>query len=151
MLMVQKLPMTERGFRHLQEELKTLKTVKRPQVIKDIADARRHGDLSENAEYHAAQEKQGFIETRILELEDRISRAEVIDVSKLSGSQILFGATVTLIDEESEEQIVHQIVGEDEADIKAGRFSIDAPLARSLVGKTKGDFLEVITPRGHKF
>ena len=149
--MVQKLPMTERGFRHLQEELKTLKTVERPQVIKDIADARRHGDLSENAEYHAAREKQGFIETRILELEDRITRADVIDVSKLSGSQILFGATVTLIDEESEEQIVHQIVGEDEADIKAGRFSIDVPLARSLEGKTKGDFLEVITPSGHTF
>ncbi len=148
--MAQKLPMTERGFRQLQEELKTLKTVERPQVIKDIADARRHGDLSENAEYHAAREKQGFIESRILELEDRISRAEVIDVSKLSGSQIFFGATVTLIDEETEEKLVYQIVGEDEADIKAGRLSIDAPLARSLVGKSKGDVLEVVTPRGHK-
>ncbi|MGL6187968.1 MAG: transcription elongation factor GreA [Holosporales bacterium] len=148
--MAQKLPMTERGFRQLQEELKTLKTVGRPQVIKDIADARRHGDLSENAEYHAAREKQGFIESRILEIEDRISRAEVIDVSKLSGSQIFFGATVTLIDEETEDKIVYQIVGEDEADIKAGRLSIDAPLARSLVGKIQGDVLEVVTPRGHK-
>ncbi|MBY0264727.1 MAG: transcription elongation factor GreA [Holosporales bacterium] len=148
--MAQKLPMTERGFRQLQEELKTLKTVGRPQVIKDIADARRHGDLSENAEYHAAREKQGFIESRILEIEDRISRAEVIDISKLSGTQIFFGATVTLMDEETEDKIVYQIVGEDEADIKAGRLSIDAPLARSLVGKIKGDVLEVVTPRGHK-
>lgn len=148
--MAQKLPMTETGFRKLQEELRHLKTIERPQVIKDIADARRHGDLSENAEYHAAREKQGFIENRIGELENRISRAEVIDISKLSGTQIFFGATVTLVDEDTEEKLTYQIVGEDEADIRHGRLSITAPLARSLVGKAQGDVLEVTTPRGQK-
>ncbi len=145
-----KLPMTEQGFRKLQDELRHLKSIERPKVIKDIADARRHGDLSENAEYHSAREKQGLIEGRILEIEDRLSRVEVIDISKLSGSQIFFGATVTLADDDTNETITYQIVGEDEADIKSGRLSIAAPLARSLVGKNEGDTLQVSTPRGQK-
>jgi transcription elongation factor GreA len=145
-----KIPMTQQGFRKLQDELLHLKMTERPRVIQEIADARRHGDLSENAEYHAAREKQSFVENRIVEIEDRLSRAEVIDVTKLSGAQILFGATVTLVDEETEEKLTYQIVGEDEADIKSGRLSITAPLARSLVGKNAGDVLEVTTPRGHK-
>jgi transcription elongation factor GreA len=142
--------MTEEGFNRLQDELKRLKSVDRPSIIKAIAEARTHGDLSENAEYHAARERQSFIEGRVMELEDKISRAEVIDVSKLSGSLVKFGATVTLADEETDEEQTFRIVGEDEADIKQGRLSVTSPLARALIGKSKGDSVEVSTPRGAK-
>ena len=145
-----KLPMTPAGYDRLQEELKRLKTTDRPSVIKAIAEARTHGDLAENAEYHAARERQSFIEGRLAELEDKIARAEVIDVSKLSGSVIKFGAKVTLADEETDEEQTYQIVGEDEADIKIGRLSVTSPLARALIGKGKGDSVEVSTPRGAK-
>src|ERR1700761_8158373 len=145
-----KVPMTETGFGRLQEELKRLKTIDRPAVIRAIAEAREHGDLSENAEYHAARERQSFIEGRVMELEDKIARAEVIDVSKLSGGVVKFGARVTLADEESDEEQTFQIVGEDEADISQGRLSVTSPLARALIGKGKGDSVEVATPRGAK-
>jgi transcription elongation factor GreA len=145
-----KIPMTADGYGRLEEELKQLKTIERPAIIRAIAEAREHGDLSENAEYHAARERQSFIEGRVLELEDKISRAEIIDVSKLSGKVIKFGATVTLIDEDTDEKSAYQIVGEDEADIKAKRLAITAPLARALVGKKVGDQVEVTTPGGSK-
>jgi transcription elongation factor GreA len=145
-----KIPMTVDGFGRLEEELKQLKSIERPAIIRAIAEAREHGDLSENAEYHAARERQSFIEGRVLELEDKISRAEVIDVSKLSGKVIKFGATVTLIDEDTDEKSAYQIVGEDEADIKSKRLAITAPLARALVGKKVGDSVEVTTPGGSK-
>ncbi|HXP32341.1 MAG TPA: transcription elongation factor GreA [Stellaceae bacterium] len=143
-----KIPMTAVGFNRLQEELKRLKTVDRPAIIRAIADARDQGDISENAEYHAARERQSFIEGRLMELEDKIARAEVIDVSKLSGKIVKFGATVTLEDEESGEATVYQIVGEDEADIGKRQLSITSPLARALIGKTIGESVEVTTPRG---
>ena len=143
-----KIPMTATGYNRLQEELKRLKAVDRPSVIRAIAEARSNGDLSENAEYHAARERQSFIEGRVLELEDKIARAEVIDVSKLSGKVVKFGATVTLADEESDEKVVYQIVGEDEADIAQRRLSVTSPLARALIGKTIGESVEVSTPRG---
>src|SRR4051812_30375548 len=145
-----KLPMTVEGFNHLQDELKRLKSIDRPAIIKAIAEAREHGDLSENAEYHAARERQGFIEGRLMELEDKIARAEVIDVSKLSGSVVKFGATVTLADEETDEEQIFQIVGEDEADVSKGRLSVTSPLARALIGKSTGESVEVSTPRGGK-
>jgi len=145
-----KIPMTAEGFGRLREELKRLKTVERPAIIRAIAEARDHGDLSENAEYLAARERQGFIEGRVMELEDKIARAEVIDVSKLSGSVVKFGARVTLADEETDEEQTFQIVGEDEADVKAGRLSVTSPLARALIGKGIGDSVEVSTPRGAK-
>jgi len=147
---MEKVPMTARGFSRLQEELKQLKTVERPAVIKAIAEAREHGDLSENAEYHAARERQSFIEGRVMELEDKISRAEVIDVSKLSGDSVKFGATVTLADEDTDEETTYQIVGQDESDIKSGFISIISPLARALIGKHVGDQVEVVTPGGSK-
>jgi transcription elongation factor GreA len=147
---MQRIPMTARGFSRLQEELKRLKTVERLAVIKAIAEARALGDLSENAEYHAARERQGFIEGRIGELEAKLSLAEVIDVTKLKGSTICFGASVKLIDEETEEESVYQIVGVDESDIKKGLLSVSAPLARSLIGKKVGDSVEVHTPGGSK-
>lgn len=147
---MEKVPMTAGGYDRLQEELKHLKSVARPEAIKAIAEAREHGDLSENAEYHAARERQSFIEGRLMELEDRISRAEIIDTSKLSGDTIKFGATVTLADEDTDEEITYQIVGQDESDIKEGRLSITAPLARSLIGKAEGDQVEVTTPGGSK-
>jgi transcription elongation factor GreA len=143
-----KIPMTETGYNRLQEELKRLKSVDRPAVIRAIAEARENGDLSENAEYHAARERQSFIEGRVLELEDKIARAEVIDVSKLSGKLVQFGATVTLADEETDEKVSYQIVGEDEADISQRRLSVTSPLARALIGKAIGDSVEVSTPRG---
>jgi transcription elongation factor GreA len=143
-----KVPMTGDGFNRLQEELKRLKSTDRPSIIRQIAEAREHGDISENAEYHAARERQSFIEGRVLELEDKIARAEVIDVSKLSGKVVKFGATVTLADEETEEEAAYQIVGEDEADISKGRLSVTSPLARALIGKGIGDSVEVNTPRG---
>lgn len=145
-----KLPMTSRGLNRLQEELKTLKAHERPQVIRALEEARAHGDLSENAEYHAAKERQAFIEGRVAELEDKIARAEVIDVGKLSGKEVKFGATVTLLDEDTEEKASYQIVGQDEADIAARRLSITSPLARALIGKRVGDAIEVTTPGGSK-
>ena len=142
--------MTADGYARLEEELRHLKGVARPEVIRAIAEAREHGDISENAEYHAARERQSFIEGRLAELEDKISRAEVIDPATLSGKQVKFGAHVTLIDEDTEEKSVYQIVGEDEADIKAKRLAITSPLARALVGKSVGDSVEVTTPGGSK-
>ena len=147
---MEKVPMTAAGYVRLQEELKHLKSVERPAVIRAIAEAREHGDLSENAEYHAARERQSFIEGRVIELEDRISRAEVIDVSQLSGDSIKFGATVRLTDEDTEAETTYQIVGQDESDIRSGRLSVTAPLARGLIGKTVGDVVEVTTPNGSK-
>jgi transcription elongation factor GreA len=145
-----KVPITADGYNRLQEELKRLKSIERPAIIKQIAEAREHGDLSENAEYHAARERQGFIEGRVMELEDKIARAEVIDVAKLSGKTVKFGATVKLADEETDEEQTFQIVGEDEADVGQGLLSITSPLARALIGKTVGDSVEVSTPRGAK-
>jgi transcription elongation factor GreA len=142
--------MTMDGFLRLEAELKHLKSVERPAVIRAIAEARDHGDLSENAEYHAARERQSFIEGRVAELEDKIARAEVIDVKKLSGKQVTFGATVTIADEDTDEKLTYQIVGQDEADIAEGRLSIGAPLARALIGKSVGDSAEVMTPGGAK-
>ena len=148
---MEKLPMTAGGLEHLQEELKHLKHVERHAVIKAISEAREHGDLSENAEYHAARERQGFIEGRIKELESKIARADVIDVSKLSGKDIKFGAKVTLLDDETEDRFTYQIVGIDEADIKKGLLSINSPLARALIGKSVGDTCDITTPgKGHK-
>src|SRR5215469_13025563 len=149
-LSMNKIPMTAEGYDRLREELKRLKTVDRPAVIRAIAEAREHGDLAENAEYHSARDRQSFIEGRLAEIEDKIARAEVIDVSKLSGSVIKFGAKVTLADEETDEEQTFQIVGEDEADISQGRLSVTSPLARALIGKGKGDSVEVATPRGAK-
>ncbi len=148
--MDKKIPMTQNGYDRLQDELRGLKYTDRQDVIRAISEAREHGDLSENAEYHAAKERQGFIEGRILELEDKVSRAEIIDVSKLSGSDIKFGATVTLIDEDTEENHRYQIVGGDESDIKMGKISITSPLARALIGKSVDDMIEVTTPGGSK-
>ena len=145
-----KIPMTGAGYTALETELKQRQQVERPRIIEQITEARSHGDLSENAEYHAAKEAQSHNEGRIAELEDKLARAEVIDVSKLSGDVIKFGATVTLVDEDTEEKKVWQIVGEPEADAKAGRISIGSPLARALVGKQKGASVEVVTPGGAK-
>jgi transcription elongation factor GreA len=148
--MSEKFPMTAEGLARLEEELKHLKTTARPEVIRLIAEAREHGDLSENAEYHAARERQSFIEGRVGELEDKVARAEVIDISSLSGDTVTFGATVTLVDEDTEEKLTYQLVGELEADVKAGRLAITAPLARALIGKEVGDSVEVNTPKGEK-
>jgi transcription elongation factor GreA len=145
-----KIPMTADGFQRLEEELRHLKLSERPAVIRQIAEAREHGDLSENAEYHAARERQSFIEGRVAELEDKIARAEVIDVSKLSGKQIKFGATITVVDEDTDEKNSYQIVGPDEADIREKRLSITSPLARAVIGKKVGDTVEVTTPNGSK-
>ncbi len=145
---MEKLPMTAQGLAQLEKELRHLKTVERPKVIKAISDAREHGDLSENAEYHAARESQGFIEGRIIELEYKISICDVIDISKLSGSSVKFGATITLIDEETDEIIKYQIVGVDEADVKLQKISITSPLARALIGKEIGESAEVVSPGG---
>ena len=145
-----KIPMTPGGHAALEAELKQRQQVERPRIVEAIAEARSHGDLSENAEYHSAKEAQSHNEGRIVELEDKLSRAEVIDVSKLSGSTVMFGATVTLVDEDTEEKKVYQIVGESEADVKAGKVSITSPTARALIGKKKGDTVEVNTPGGGK-
>ncbi len=142
--------MTDEGYQSLDDELRRLKTVERPAVIAAISEAREHGDLSENAEYHAAKDRQGWIEGRIAEIEDKLSRAQVIDVSKLSGKQVKFGATVTVVDEDTEDQSRYQIVGEHEANIKLGRLSLTSPLARGMIGKEPGDVVEVITPGGVK-
>lgn len=146
---MEKIPMTRAGYVALDEELKQLKSVERPAVIRAIAEAREHGDLSENAEYHAAREKQSFIEGRVKELEAIISLAEVIDPSKLSGS-VKFGATITLVDEDTEEERTYQIVGEPEADLEKGLLNIKSPLARALIGKDEGDSVEVKTPGGER-
>ncbi|MBD1205248.1 MAG: transcription elongation factor GreA [Rhodobacteraceae bacterium] len=146
---MEKIPMTRAGFTALDEELKVLKSVERPAVIRAIAEAREHGDLSENAEYHAAREKQSFIEGRIKELEGMLSLADVIDPSKLSGA-VKFGATVTIVDEDTDEERTYQIVGEAEADIERGLLNIRSPIARALIGKDEGDSVEVKTPGGTK-
>lgn len=142
--------MTAQGYAALEAEIKHLKTVERPRIIRAIAEARGHGDLSENAEYHAAKEQQGITEARVAELEDKLSRADVIDVSQLSGDRVTFGATVTLMDEDTEETSRYQIVGEFEADVKNAKLSITSPIARALIGKRKGDTVEVATPGGGK-
>ncbi|HTP78647.1 MAG TPA: transcription elongation factor GreA [Rhizomicrobium sp.] len=145
---MERIPMTAAGFKSLEDEVNHLKNVERHEIIKAIAEARAHGDLSENAEYHAAKERQGFIEGRVLELEDQIGRAEVIDVSKLSGTTVKFGATVTLVDEDTDEERKYQIVGDVESDAKRGKISLSSPIARALIGKSKGDTVEVTTPGG---
>ena len=147
---MEKYPMTREGLDNLEDERRRLKNQERPAVIKAIAEAREHGDLSENAEYHAARERQSFIEGRLAELEDIISRADVIDTSKLSGDTVRFGATVLVADEDTDEEIKYKIVGIHEADINSGRISVTAPLARALIGKTIGDSVEVMTPGGDK-
>ncbi|MEE9196345.1 MAG: transcription elongation factor GreA [Alphaproteobacteria bacterium] len=145
-----KVPMTAGGYQGLVEEAKRLKTVERPVIIKAIEEARSHGDLSENAEYHAAREKQSFIEGRLAELEDKIARAEVIDIAQMSGKVIRFGATVTVADEDTDEESTYQIVGEDEANISAGRLSVTSPLAKALIGRQSGDSVDINTPGGAK-
>ena len=146
--MVEKVPMTASGYAALTDELKHRQSVDRPRIIEHIAEARSHGDLSENAEYHAAKEEQSHNEGRIAELEDKLARADVIDITKLSGDTIKFGATVTLIDEDTEEERTYQIVGDQEADPKAGRISISSPIARALIGKSEGETIEVNAPGG---
>ena len=143
-----KVPMTSDGYANLDTELRRLKTIERPEIIRAIAAAREHGDLSENAEYHAARERQAFVEGRVADLEDIIRRAEVIDLTKLSGKNVKFGATVTLADEETDERRTFQIVGEHESDVDAGRLSVTSPLARAVIGRTIGDSVEVTTPKG---
>lgn len=145
-----KVPMTQAGYQRLEEEIRRLKNEERPAVIQAISEARTHGDLSENAEYHAAKERQGWIEGQILELEDKYTRAQVIDVSKLNGKSVVFGATVTLIDEDTEEKKAWQIVGDYEADVKKGKISISSPIARAMIGKAKGDTIEVAAPGGSR-
>ena len=147
---MEKIPMTAAGYSVLETELKHRQQVERPRIIQQITEARTHGDLSENAEYHAAKESQSHNEGRIAELEDKLARADIIDISKLSGDTVMFGATVTLVDEDTEEKRVWQIVGEPEADAKKGKISITSPLARALVGKKKGAQVEVVTPGGAK-
>ncbi|HEV2652108.1 MAG TPA: transcription elongation factor GreA [Rhizomicrobium sp.] len=147
---MERIPMTAAGYKSLEDELNQLKTVERHAIIKMIAEARAHGDLSENAEYHAAKERQSFIEGRVMELEDQIGRAEVIDVSKMTGSTVKFGATVTLEDEDTGEKRKYQIVGDVESDAKHGRISLSSPIARALIGKGKGDTVEVATPGGSR-
>lgn len=147
---MQKYPMTTVGHAALEAELKQLKTIERPEIIQAISVAREHGDLSENAEYHAAKEKQGFIEGRIQELESKMSLAQVIDVSKLDSETVTFGATVKIVNEDTDEESSYQIVGEDEANIKNGKVSITAPIARALIGKEVGDTIEVNAPGGSK-
>ncbi len=142
--------MTAEGHAALDAELKRLKTVERPSIIAAIAEARGHGDLSENAEYHAAKERQSFIEGRVAEIEDKMARAQIIDVSKLSGKQVKFGATVSLLDEDSGDKSKYKIVGEDEADVSEGKISVTSPIARAMIGKEEGDVVEVMAPGGAK-
>jgi transcription elongation factor GreA len=147
---MEKVPMTVEGYKTLEEELHRLKSVERPRIIQQISDARAHGDLSENAEYHAAKEAQGMNEAKVAEIEDKVSRAEVIDVSKLSGDTVKFGATVTLEDEDSGEKVKYKIVGDAEANVRDGKVSISSPIARALISKSKGDSAEVTTPKGSR-
>jgi transcription elongation factor GreA len=146
-----KIPMTPEGHEALQEELKNLKTVERPTIVKAIAAAREHGDLSENAEYHAARERQSFVEGRIGELEDTTKRAEIIDTTKLKGKTVRFGAKVKLADEETDEEATYQLVGEFEADIEKRKISIMSPLGKALIGREMGDSVEVTTPNGVRY
>jgi transcription elongation factor GreA len=147
---MEKVPMTIEGHKKLEEELHRLKSVERPRIIQQISEARSHGDLSENAEYHAAKEAQGLNEARVAELEDKLSRAEIIDTAKLSGDTVKFGATVTLEDEDSGEKVKYKIVGDTEANVRDGKVSISSPIARALIGKSKGDTAEVTTPKGSR-
>ncbi len=147
-MLTERVPMTAEGYRQLEAELHRLKSVERPRIIQAITEARSHGDLSENAEYHAAKEAQGMNEAKVAELEDKLSRAEVIDPSTLSGDTVKFGATVTLIAEDPEEEVKYMIVGELEANVREGRISIGSPIARALIGRSKGDSVEVTTPKG---
>jgi transcription elongation factor GreA len=148
MTTMERIPMTPAGFKALEDEITHLKSVERPAVIRMIAEARLHGDLSENAEYHAAKERQAFIEGRVMDLEDKVGRAEVIDVTRLSGKTVTFGAIVTLVDEDTAAKVKYQIVGELESDAKKGRISISSPIARALIGKSAGDTVEVSAPGG---
>jgi transcription elongation factor GreA len=148
---MERFPITSGGLVVLKEELKYLKNVERPSIIEAIAEARALGDLSENAEYHAARERQSFVEGKIMELESRVSRSEVIDVAKLTGKTVKFGATVHLIDEDTDEEITYQIVGEPEADISKNKISYTSPIARAIMGKSQGDSAEVNTPSGIRF
>ncbi|MCV0369278.1 MULTISPECIES: transcription elongation factor GreA [Filomicrobium] len=145
---MERVPMTTEGFRRLEEELHRLKSEERPRIIQAISEARAHGDLSENAEYHAAKEAQGLNEAKVAELEDKLSRADVIDVSTLSGDTVKFGATVKLVDEDTDEEVTYKIVGDLEANLRDGKISISSPIARALIGKSKGDSAEVTTPKG---
>jgi len=145
---MERVPMTIEGFKTLESELQRLKSEERPRIIQQIAEARAHGDLSENAEYHAAKEAQGLNEARVADLEDRLSRADVIDTSKLSGKTVKFGATVTLVDEDTDEKVKYKIVGDLEASVREGKISISSPIARALIGKSKNDTAEVTTPKG---
>jgi transcription elongation factor GreA len=145
---MERVPMTIEGLKKLEVELHRLKSEERPRIIQAISEARAHGDLSENAEYHAAKDAQGLNEARVAELEDKVSRAEVVDTTKLSGSTVKFGATVTLVDEDTEDKVKYKIVGDLEASVKEGKVSISSPIARALIGKSKGDTAEVTTPRG---
>jgi transcription elongation factor GreA len=147
---MEKVPLTVQGYRTLDEDLKRLKTIERPAVTVAIGEARLHGDLKENAEYHAAKDRQGWIEGQIVQIGDMIARAQVIDVTKLSGTQIKFGATVSVIDQNTEEEARYQIVVEHEADVEKGRISITSPIARAMIGKESGDVVEVRTPSGLK-
>lgn len=147
---MERVPMTMAGYKTLEEELHRLKAEERPRIIAAISEARAHGDLSENAEYHAAKEQQGLNEARVAELEDKIGRAEVIDTSKLSGDTIKFGATVSLEDEDTGDKVKYTIVGDLEGDLRNGKISISSPIARALIGKTKGETVEVTTPKGSR-
>ena len=145
---MERVPMTIEGYRTLEAELQRLKSEERPRIIQAISEARAHGDLSENAEYHAAKEAQGLNEARVADIEDRISRADVVDTSKLSGTTVKFGATVTLVDEDTDEKVKYKIVGDFEASVRDGKISISSPIARALIGKSKNDTAEVTTPKG---
>ncbi len=145
---MERVPMTLEGYKSLEEELQRLKAVERPRIIAAISEARAHGDLSENAEYHAAKEQQGLNEARVAELEDKINRAEIIDISKLSGDTVKFGATVTLEDEDSGEKVTYKIVGDTEANLRDLKISISSPIGRALIGKSKGESVDVTTPKG---
>jgi transcription elongation factor GreA len=145
---MERVPMTIEGYNKLEAELHRLKSEERPRIIAAIAEARAHGDLSENAEYHAAKEAQGLNEAKVAEFEDRINRADIVDTTKLSGSTVKFGATVTLVDEDTEEKVRYKIVGDFEANLRDGKISISSPIARALIGKSKGETCEVTTPKG---
>lgn len=143
-----RVPMTQKGYQYLVEELKRLKSVERPRLVQEIEEAREHGDLSENAEFHAAKDRQSLLDVQIREIEDKLARAQVIEVSKLSGDKVVFGATVSLADGDTGEKVVYKIVGDHEAEPKNGRISISSPVARALIGKSEGDEVEVRTPTG---
>ena len=147
---MERVPITVEGFKQLEAELQRLKAEERPRIIQAISEARSHGDLSENAEYHAAKEAQGMNEARVAELEDKVNRADVVDVTKLSGSTVKFGATVTLVDEDTDEKVKYKIVGDTEASIKEGKVSISSPIARAIIGKSQGDSADVTTPKGSR-